>query len=340
MSVPAAASPVHDLTTGVRVAVVVLTFAPQPGMLEQAVDALRRTAGVGGSGASLDSAAIEIVVVDNGGSASRLLGEFASDAAITVLPQRVNRGYAGGMNAGLQWARQRGAHVAVLLNDDVTVRDGWLPPLVAALVGPSTPRVGAAQPLLLTAGADPDEVNSAGVQLDRYGAGSDIDRGLPLASIDGVAARPLEYFTGGAIALRLDMVDEIGEFDERFFLYYEDVDLSARGKRAGWNYLLVPESRVDHVGSASAAALGDRQRYLQERNRLWCAALHGDARLIASAVGLSVRRLRHAPRSTHARALVAGIVGMAPRLTQRCVARKRRRPSTGFIAARRVEPQR
>ena len=154
--------------------------------------------------------------------------------------------------------------------------------------------------------------------IGRDGAGTDIGDG----TLDVVVGAPSEIarFTGGAVMFAPDFLRETGGFDERFFLYYEDVDLAARGAALGWSYRLVPASVVEHERSATTATDGDRTRYLQERNRLWHAFRHCDAATQARAVWLSLRRLRHQPRAVHAKALAAGLAGAPRRVAAACPA--------------------
>jgi GT2 family glycosyltransferase len=237
-----------------------------------------------------------------------------------------NRGYGAAANVGFARAAAHGATAVMLLNDDVVVHAGWLPPLVDALDGSG---VGAVQPLLLADG-DSGTVNSAGVEFDRYGAGVDVLRGG--APPHGTPT-DLRCFTGGAVLFDRQFLNDTGGFDERFFLYYEDVDLALRGSELGWRYLLVPESTVDHVGGVTTSTMADRTRYLQERNRLGNAFRHLPATTVVGAVWLSMKRLRHRPRGVHARALVAGLAAAPGALWRRARRRTDRRtiaaPSTG-----------
>jgi GT2 family glycosyltransferase len=106
---------------------------------------------------------------------------------------------------------------------------------------------------------------------------------------------------------------DVGGFDARFFLYYEDVDLALRGAERGWRYRCVPGVQVRHVGSASTDQRPDVAVYHRERNRLWVLFRHRPWGDIARGLWLSVRRLRYPPRGVHARALLAGLAA-APRL--------------------------
>lgn len=253
-----------------------------------------------------------IVIVDNGGAV-----DMEERLGLTVVQPTDNGGYGAGANVGFTVAESMRADVVILLNDDLTVDDGWLDPLVSSLLDETD--VGAVQPMLVFAD-DPTRVNSLGVEVGVDGAGVDIGIGDPVADVDG-RPREIEAFTGGAVAFRREFLHDTGGFDERYFLYYEDVDLARRGTRLGWQYRCVPASVVMHRKGASTGALGDRLVYLRERNRLWSAFRNEAPRTIAGAVSLSIRRVRHVPRLVHLRALAAGLAGGLRRGVERLRAR-------------------
>lgn len=64
-------------------------------------------------------------------------------------------------------------------------------------------------------------------------------------------ARHVDWTAGASLMMRREMLDQIGGFDETFFLYFEETDLCLRAARAGWDTHFVPESVVEHIGSAS-----------------------------------------------------------------------------------------
>ncbi|MEO6156743.1 MAG: hypothetical protein ABIQ39_03835, partial [Ilumatobacteraceae bacterium] len=153
-------------------------------------------------------------------------------------------------------------------------------------------------------------------RLDRYGAGQDIGFDEP----DGPAfdlATDIDIFTGGAVLFSTAFLDDLDGFDERYFMYYEDVDLALRGQRRGWVYRCAPASRVWHEGGVSADGAPAQRIFVTERNRIWCLFRFAGWRSMASGLGLAVRRTRHAPRSVHFRALVAGLRGGPRRLWER-----------------------
>lgn len=289
-----------DCTVRRVIAAVVVTYSAAPEMLDACVAAIRADGGVS-----------QIIVVDTGGTAA------ASDEGVELL-RIANRGYGAAANAGFRRAIEHGAEAVMLLNDDVVLRVGWLPPLVAELTGA---RIGAAQPELMHAGSN--LVNSRGVMIGPDGAGTDIGDGE--VEMPGGEAHDIEIFSGGAVLLSRAFLEDTGGFDERWFLYYEDVDLALRGARRRWRYRLTPDSVGDHARSTSAAANPDRTWYLQERNRLWAAFRFQRPSIIAGALWLSLRRLRHPPRVVHAKALAVGLVGGVARLVPRVRNDHRRR---------------
>ena len=273
------------------VAVVVTYRAPRE-MLDTCVGALRAGGGVD-----------RIVVVDNGGTA------VVDDPAVELIQPGSNLGFGGGANLGLRRADGLGAQFIALLNDDVRVEPGWLGPVLAAF---DADDIGAVQPVLYVEGSNPPEVNSAGVELDKYGQGHDLTLGVrhqasDLTLVVRHRASDLEIFTGGCVVFRGEFCAATGGFDESLFLYYEDVDLARRGAALGWRYRLATESHVWHRGSATTLAQPGRTRYFQERNRLWNLARHESAADFGRGLWLSIRRLRHPPRAVHARALAAGL---------------------------------
>ena len=286
-------------------AAVVVTYAAPPGMLAACLDAISGAGGIG-----------YVVVVDTGGRAriDQRVSELVASRDIELV-EMDNRGYGAAANVGFAHARAAGADVMALLNDDVLVRPGWIEALVAEL----GPGVGAAQPKLLVAGSDPPVVNSLGVQIGPDGAGTDLGDGLLDVGTD--VAGDLAVFTGGAVAFTTEFLDATAGFDERWFLYYEDVDLARRGAELGWRYRLVPSAVVEHHRGVTTSGMADRTRYLQERNRLWSAFRHEPAETMRRALWLSVRRVRHEPRAVHARAFASGLAGGLRMLSERRTAR-------------------
>jgi GT2 family glycosyltransferase len=110
-------------------------------------------------------------------------------------------------------------------------------------------------------------VNNAGTVLLTNGATA--DRGY-LEPDDGRYSSPAEVFgwSGAAVLLSRAYLEDVGPFDEDFFLYSEDADLSWRGRLRGWRYRYEPRSVVRHEHSATVGSRSSLVRHLAERNRV------------------------------------------------------------------------
>ena len=176
----------------------------------------------------------EVIVVDNAstdGSVEHLKANFPW---VRLVLNRENLGFAGGTNSGIRAAQ--GEHVLTFNNDaiaDDSLLEKLQEPMADAKVGVCAAR------MLLSDG----RINSTGICLSRSGAAW--DRGMFEPDEGQYEARE-EVFgaCAGAALYRKKMLDEIGLFDEDFFLYMEDVDLAFRARLAGWRCIYVPEAKV------------------------------------------------------------------------------------------------
>jgi GT2 family glycosyltransferase len=202
----------------------------------------------------------EILVVDNASSdgsaaiAERLAAEHDS---LRLIRSDTNRGYPGAVNLALPEAR--GDHVAVL-NMDVVVSDGWLEPLVAFLG--SNPDTGAVCPLIVLE-SDPGRINAAGQNIHPTALGFNRWLGKPLehAGTDPVRVSGLH---GAAFVVRRTLLERLGGWDDRGFLYHEDVELSWLLRLAGKDIHCVPASTVSHDYHLT---MFPQKLFLLERNR-------------------------------------------------------------------------
>ena len=139
-------------------------------------------------------------------------------------------------------------------------------------------------------GSEPfDVINNVGSNLYRGGFGG--DRGFLERDL-GQFEEPAEVFAwcGGAVLLKRSYLDDVGVFDEHLFLYYEDTDLSWRGRLQGWRYLYEPSSLVRHRHAASSGVGSPVFLYYTERNRLLVLAKNAPAKLALRAGLGEVRR--------------------------------------------------
>jgi N-acetylglucosaminyl-diphospho-decaprenol L-rhamnosyltransferase len=187
---------------------------------------------------------VDVVVVDNGSSddsVTLVRGEFPE---VTLLELGQNMGFGRAVNRAV---RERPADPLILLNNDVECEPRFVEAMLDALAEGTQMVAG-----VLVQEAAPDRIDSAGVVADRTLMGFDYLHGEPLEAARQAPA-PLGP-TGGAALYRRAPFDAAGGFDERIFLYYEDLDLALRMSGAGARCRLAPEARALHAYSASLGA--------------------------------------------------------------------------------------
>jgi GT2 family glycosyltransferase len=199
-----------------------------------------------------------VIVVDNASSDGTSGYVVTAFPTVQVIPNTNNRGFGAACNQGAQHSQ---SEFLVFLNPDTEACSGWLDALLETLC--AMPGVGLTTPKILLR-ARPDTIDTFGHDVHISGLATCRGWGEPSHAhntVEQVAA-----VSGACFAVRRDLFSRLGGFDERFFLYYEDDDLSLRARLAGFACVAVPTSRVLHDHKPGFSP--DKLRYL-ERNRLW-----------------------------------------------------------------------
>ena len=169
-----------------------------------------------------------------------------------------------------------------------------------------------------------DVINNVGSNLYRGGFGG--DRGFLERDL-GQYEQPAEVFAwcGGAVLLKRAYLEQVGLFDEQLFLYYEDTDLSWRGRLRGWRYMFEPTAVVRHRHAQSSGVGSPTFRFYTERNRLLVLAKNAPARLALRAGLGEIRRF--------VRSALSGYIGRPIRLQmpERRVPAHRRRVLISYL---------
>jgi GT2 family glycosyltransferase len=200
----------------------------------------------------LDSLALQTqdhqtVVVDNGstdGSKELVRSKYPQ---VHLIELNRNTGFAGGVNRGIEYVLEQEADLIALFNNDAVANPDWLAELVKA--GKAHPKAG-----IITSKIKHYE----GSKLDSTGDFYSV-WGLPFPrgrdEVDhGQYDDQREVFagSGGASLYCAEMLRQIGLFDERFFAYFEDVDISFRAQLAGWQVRYQPSAVArHHIGGTS-----------------------------------------------------------------------------------------
>jgi hypothetical protein len=215
-------------------------------------------------------APVDVVLVDqaSGDGTPAAVRERFPDVHVVENP--VNNGFAGGNNVGIREALSRGADYLFLLNNDTVVDPDVLGPLVA--LSEMDPSVGVVGPKMLYHG-QPNTVWAAGGRIDASGNSMLLDEGTP--DTPGGEPRDVDFVVGCGLLVRRDVLEKIGLLDERFFLYYEESDLCARARGAGYRVVSHPGARLWHKVSRSTGADSEVTLYYMRRNVLLYLARHG-----------------------------------------------------------------
>lgn len=173
-----------------------------------------------------------------------------------------NDGFAKGSNIGIKAAI--GEYI-VLLNNDTKPEPDWLSELINVAV---KKKAGAVVSKLMF-DKKRGIINNAGGFLQYDKTWPVIEQGInekdegQFEEIQEITA-----FCGASVLLNRKMLEQIGLFDENFFMYFEDTDLSWRGQRQGWKYYLAPKSIVYHVHAGSSGEGSPIFNYYVSRNRI------------------------------------------------------------------------
>lgn len=224
---------------------------------------------------------LHVLVVDNAstdGSISAFRKFKAKKFEGQIIKNTDNLGYAAGNNAGIKNALTRGADFIMILNNDTIVDKHLLTDLLK--VARSHPKAGLLSPKIYFAkGYEFHKKRYKKGDLGKviWYAGGDIDWANVYGANHGVDQADrgqfdkiddTDFATGTCMLLRRKAIKKVGMFDEKYFMYLEDADLSMRMKRKGWEVIYAPPARLWHKVAQSSSIGSDLNDYYITRNRL------------------------------------------------------------------------
>jgi len=213
-----------------------------------------------------DYPALRVLVVDNasGDGTPDAVRESFPDAEVLV--NETNLMYAGGNNAGIRYALDRGAEYVLLLNNDTVIEPSMISRLIGAM--DANPEAGLACPLIYYFG----QRSERGERIWYAGGTVDLWRGVSehrgIRGYDDGGYTQIEdtgYVTGCAMMASRECIERVGLLDESFGMYSEDLDYSLRAKAAGFRLLFVPQARMWHKVSVS---IGGEFSYAKLKRKL------------------------------------------------------------------------
>ena len=263
-----------------------------------------------------DAGFARVIVSDNGSSdGSRDFIRERYGEKVTVVENGANLGFAAACNRAFVVSA---APYVFLLNPDAELRPQALGAIVAFM--DAHPRCGIAGSRIYNydgsiaeSCGEFDTWNGAFLRSSAWGDWPFLRHyanGAALREWGHATQRRVDLAIGAALAIRRALLDEIGPFDERFFLYHEEVDFAKRAAAAGWETWYVPASEAVHEGTGSARGsysvegrkqTSRRKYWIKHHGRAWyvalVAALFGRYVVYAAALAAVVAGARRARRA-------------------------------------------
>lgn len=215
--------------------------------------------------------AVEVIVVDNASSdrSREVVAEKYPKAKLVV--HSTNLGFCAGNNRAIPATRGR---YVLFLNSDTVVTEGALDRLVD--FADSQADIGIVGPKLLNLDGS---LQYSCRRFPNLGAGmfrnTPLGRLLPknrytidylMSDWDHASVRDVDWVSGAALLIRREALDELGGFDEAFYMYCEDVDLCYRAHRAHWRVIYFPESVIYHIIGRASNKVPTRMTYMFHRS--------------------------------------------------------------------------
>jgi N-acetylglucosaminyl-diphospho-decaprenol L-rhamnosyltransferase len=243
-----------------------------------------------------DADVSSIVVADNYSTDGSLAELRQADPDVVIVETGGNFGYGGGVNRGVV-AVPPGPDVLLVCNPDLVIEPAAVKAMVAALdaepeLGMVGPRIhntdGSLYPSARTVPGPFDAVGHAflGIVMPN----NRFTRRYRMLDVDQSVPRRVHWISGACFAIRRELFDRIGGFDEQFYMYLEEVDLCSRARAAGAAIGYEPAARIMHVGGVSTQQLPYRMLAEHHRSvmRWWLSNHNGWQRVFAPAIALGL----------------------------------------------------
>lgn len=226
----------------------------------------------------------EVIVADNASTDDSVEYLRKNFPGVRLILLDRNYGFAEGYNRALM---QLESEYFLLLNSDVEVTPGWLDPLLNELE--SNPLIAGCAPKLLDYGNRDffEYAGASGGYIDKFGYAFCRGRMFDSVETDYGQYNDLKdvfWVTGACMLVRAELFKLTGGFDAGYFAHFEEIDLCWRLKNRGYRFLIVPESKVFHVGGGTLPASDPWKTYLNYRNNIMTLYKNHDPSGLASAV--------------------------------------------------------
>ena len=204
---------------------------------------------------------IKTILVDNKSTDDVVSAVKSQYPEVTVIENKENLGFTVGNNIGIRYALDHGYEYIVILNNDTTVDKDWIKEMIA--VADSDEKIGSVQPLIYIHGHT-DIINTDGNQIHFLGFAYCGNYKKKINAID-VVSKEITYASGAGMMVKNRVFRELGLFEEKLFIYHDDVEFGWRMRMAGYKIFLAPKAKIFHKYVFSKPS--NRKWYLMERNR-------------------------------------------------------------------------
>lgn len=199
---------------------------------------------------------VKYIVVDNDSGEDEV--ELLKQALpyVELLSLKKNLGFAAGFNAGIEKALLIGCDLILILNNDTIASPNMISALLKEI---ASPRTGVVAPIIYYY-SNPVKIWSAGGFLLPFLA-STLNAHLRTSKLKGPTRRT--FLSGCCLLFRREVLVSLGGFDERFFMYYEDLDFFVRLVGTNWIAKVIPDAKLLHkVSMSSGGEISEKERYL------------------------------------------------------------------------------
>ena len=252
-----------------RVATIILSYNVEKDLLG-CLESLEKSATKG--------VTLTVIVVDNKSTDDSVVSVRNRFPQVLLIENEENLGYAGGNNVGIRYALEQDFDFVLVINPDTILMKNTLIELLKPFstdksIGMTSPKIYFAKgfeyhkekylkkdlgKVLWWAGGRIDWEN---VLTIHFGV-DEVDRGRYDQALE------IETMTGTAMCVRTEVFRQVGLFDERYFLYFEESDFCLRARKAGFKLFYVPTSRLWHKNARSSGVGSELHDYYTTRNRL------------------------------------------------------------------------
>jgi len=279
---------------------------------------------------------VRIIAVENG-SEDNSVHEFKKleqqyGRSLVTIYNDKNLGFAGGANTGIRWAIENDFEYIALFNNDAVGDVNWLQNLLNASRAKD---IGITTGLLLNSKGN--KIDSTGEQYSIWGLPFPRNRG------DSTVSAPKNELvfgaTGGATLYKTALFQDIGLFDEDFFAYYEDVDISFRAQLAGWKVAYTPQAVAYHKQGATSQKIPGFTVYqtfknlplLFEKNIPKGLLFSVGIRFYFAYTMMFLNAIKHGAGVPASKGLLKSMVLKFPALAKRRAIQRNKRVSTDYI---------